>query len=279
MRIAVVTTCKNRRSDLEMSLPAMVEAGFDEVVLVDYGCPQGAGEWAKSTHPSVKVVYHDADSGFSASKARNLGAQAVVADWIFFVDCDILIAPDFVAYLRSRLTECRYYRAEEHGRNERVAYGSFVVLRDDFTRVGGYDEMYRGWGCEDDDVFFRLTSIGTRLSEFPSRFLTELKTAEDKRTEYSPVKIRQVQHAMNHIYLTVKKQVLLLSDFPGELPLETRQAIYNSITKETEQFVSMLDNPNKVISIPFRFSPQNLKTIRPVWGTQEVELSIKIAVK
>lgn len=50
--------------------------------------------------------------------------------------------------------------------------GVFSLFRDDYFRVNGFDENYRGWGNEDDDLGRRLHSAGIRgvnpfLREYP----------------------------------------------------------------------------------------------------------------
>ena len=278
MKISLVTTCKNRLADLEQTLPRIAASGFEEVILVDYGCPQNAGEWVARTYPAVKVVRYNDDSGFNASRARNLGAQVATGDWFFFIDCDVLIEPGFASYLRNQLSKCHYYRAKEERPRKRVAYGSFVVHRDDFMRVRGFDEVYNGWGCEDDDIFFRLDTNGTRLSEFPSEFLFEIETPDHKRTEYSPIKSRAIQHAINSIYFTVKKQVLLLAEFPGDLPIDTKEEIYKSVLKEKERLLHFSASSRAQLTIPIKFSPRPLRTVRPLRAFQGVELTITITI-
>lgn len=42
--------------------------------------------------------------------------------------------------------------------------GNFGLSRADYERVNGYDENYRGWGCEDDDLRVRLRAAGVRIA-------------------------------------------------------------------------------------------------------------------
>jgi glycosyltransferase involved in cell wall biosynthesis len=42
--------------------------------------------------------------------------------------------------------------------------GNIGIARADYERVNGYDENFRGWGCEDDDLRLRLRSAGIRIA-------------------------------------------------------------------------------------------------------------------
>jgi hypothetical protein len=47
--------------------------------------------------------------------------------------------------------------------------GNFALARTDFERVNGFDENFRGWGCEDDDFGRRLKSCGVRAVSILNR--------------------------------------------------------------------------------------------------------------
>jgi glycosyltransferase involved in cell wall biosynthesis len=42
--------------------------------------------------------------------------------------------------------------------------GNLGIARADYQRINGYDENFRGWGCEDDDLRMRLVSSGIRVA-------------------------------------------------------------------------------------------------------------------
>ena len=90
--IALITTCKGRLHHLRETLPLMASQGADEIVVVDYGCPDGAGDWVEREFPGVRVVRVDDDPGFCLPRARNAGARASSARWLAFVDADVKLA-------------------------------------------------------------------------------------------------------------------------------------------------------------------------------------------
>ena len=109
--ISAITVCKNRLNDLKRTLPRLVSCGFDEIVLVDYDCPQKCGDWVAAHYPEVKVVRHQGDEGFSAARAKNLGARRVTSDWILFIDADIEVDPESAGRMKRVLKNRYYYRA------------------------------------------------------------------------------------------------------------------------------------------------------------------------
>ncbi len=42
--------------------------------------------------------------------------------------------------------------------------GNFGMWRDDFQLLNGFDEIYRAWGCEDDDLSYRARQAGLRIA-------------------------------------------------------------------------------------------------------------------
>jgi glycosyltransferase involved in cell wall biosynthesis len=41
---------------------------------------------------------------------------------------------------------------------------NMAAWRDDLLRINGFDERFRGWGCEDDDMGGRLRQVGVRIA-------------------------------------------------------------------------------------------------------------------
>lgn len=74
-QIAIVMTCKGRLHHVKQTLPLILEQDPDEMVFVEYGCPQNAGNWVAEHHPGIKVIYVNDDPGLCVSRARNMGAR------------------------------------------------------------------------------------------------------------------------------------------------------------------------------------------------------------
>ncbi len=64
--------------------------------------------------------------------------------------------------LTGRGYKCLLYQLLGHPTKPKLFGGNFAVWRSDYEQVNGYDENFRGWGCEDDDLRLRLRRSGVR---------------------------------------------------------------------------------------------------------------------
>jgi glycosyltransferase involved in cell wall biosynthesis len=55
------------------------------------------------------------------------------------------------------------YNLINHPTKPKLFGGNVAMFRSDYERVNGYDENFRGWGCEDDDLRLRLRLSGVRI--------------------------------------------------------------------------------------------------------------------
>ena len=88
-------------------------------------------------------------------------ARLADAPWICFVDADVILETGFAVALSQVLAPGGYYRVVS---GDGGIGGTFACSRTDFERVGGYDEVYRGWGEEDNDLYDVLQFIGLRTT-------------------------------------------------------------------------------------------------------------------
>jgi glycosyltransferase involved in cell wall biosynthesis len=222
--LCFVTTCMGRLAALQQSLGAMLGQGCSCVV-VDYSCPEGAGDWVEANHPSPQVVRVPGQTQFNASAARNVGARQTSGAWIGFVDSDVVLAPGFAHAVLPTLQPGGYYRAFT---NDRGLGGTFICTRTDFDRVGGYDEMYRCWGEEDNDLYDALQFVGLECRELPGDLLTHLAHDDETRTRYYPVTDRILGHSVNRVYRILKWDVARLRR--ELLDVDARRTLYEKVS-------------------------------------------------
>src|SRR5438270_11931917 len=96
---AIITTCKGRLEHLKLSLPAMVSQACNEVIVVDYSCPQMTGEFVTANFPGVRVVSVEGEETFSNWKGRNAGAAAATSDGLVFIDADTILADGAIDWI------------------------------------------------------------------------------------------------------------------------------------------------------------------------------------
>jgi glycosyltransferase involved in cell wall biosynthesis len=58
----------------------------------------------------------------------------------------------------------QYYQFMRHPTKPKLTGFNIGISREDFEAVNGFDESFVGWGCEDDDLAFRLRKSGRRIA-------------------------------------------------------------------------------------------------------------------
>lgn len=230
--IAFVTTCRNRLHHIRQTLPVIAGSEANEVILVDYGCPDNSGDWVEANHPSVKVVRITDDPVFCTSRARNIGAAAASSEWLVMIDGDVLIQPEWLNWMQENLQAGAFYRAApiSEGKRDPETYGTVICRREDFAAVEGYDEVFRGWGGEDDDFYSRLAGQGIVQSEYPSKFVSAIHHGNDERAGWDGMSGVEDKALLNHFYRMVKLQAILASG-GRPLSLANRQSLMDATRK------------------------------------------------
>lgn len=231
-QIAFVTTSKGRLHHIRETLPRIIAQSPAEIIVVDYGCPDGTAAWVEAHHPGVRVVRVDDDPGFCLPRARNLGAAQASAPWICFIDADILIQPGWVEWMQHTLTPGRFYRAAPvNGERDGETFGTVICERATFERISGYDEAFRGWGGEDTDLYARLAAQpGVHEAGYPPAFVEPIGHDDAERTQFHDVKRKDTQGRINIAYLRIKQQ--LLDHHVDSLPLDVRRDMMEQLKRQ-----------------------------------------------
>ena len=187
-KVAVIIPVHNKPDELDACLDAVVRAGVgaDQVVVVDDASPGEATARVARRH-GVHLVRRNRRGGPAA--ARNAGVAAVHdAQTLFFVDSDVVVAPDVLSRLERALAEpsvgavfgsydaapavaapvSRYRNLLHHfvhqeGAEEAWTFwsGCGAVRREAFLAVGGFDENW-DW-VEDIELGYRLSKVGLKV--------------------------------------------------------------------------------------------------------------------
>ena len=224
--LCFVTTCKGRLDHLKQTLPLMVAVENTRCVVVDYGCPQQSGVWVQQNFPQVHVEFVTDDAEFCLARARNFGVRTVTSPWLCFIDADIRIQAGFAAWLKEPRKPNGIYRAPPLAM---TTWGTMICRTDAFRAVGGYDEVIRGWGGEDDDLYLRMRSAGGVDADIPPELLAPIEHSDQLRTAFYPLKDRYLQHRINYLYTHLKADIGRHS--PTFLTLDGRRQIMAETTR------------------------------------------------
>ncbi len=272
MRISIVTTCKSRLHHLKQVIDSWLTFEAYEIVVVDVKSPDGLGSWLASNHPNIRVCVLDRDV-FNLAEARNVGAEYATGEYLFFVDADITLERGlhdwFSTHMLSDRYAVRFRESAEDGINEQ---GTILVSKDNFRRVGGYDEVYAGYGGEDHDFLDKLTRARCQKIEFPKSYIRGITHSDTERTQNYLTKDKKVSATTNRVYRYVKQIYLSMTPEIFELPLQTRRDIWGEINlKLGNDFNEMTGKTVSFTGVVNRWLPPP--------NYLEQEISIRLSVK
>ena len=156
IRFSFCTTCRGRFRDLALTLPSNLAllAADEEIVLLDYNCPEYCGRWAAEQFHDCRQlqVWRECTAPrFIMAHAKNIAHRLGQGRVLVNIDADHYLNAFFLKQLRSMdFADC--FMAGPCA-DFRSWGGRIAVRRDIFQDLGGYDEDYiHGWGCEDTDL-------------------------------------------------------------------------------------------------------------------------------
>jgi predicted glycosyltransferase involved in capsule biosynthesis len=118
------------------------------------------------------VVERIYDGNFSLSKTRNAGAWVSNTDWLIFSDVDIVYQDDVFSNMIATggevvagVTRRDISTDGVPGEYYKCTNSPMVITRKLFEEIGGYCELYSGWGYEDSHFEHKLDG---KIIEFRS---------------------------------------------------------------------------------------------------------------
>lgn len=194
--VSFCITCKGRLHHLQQTLPVNLRSSASnervEFILLNYTSPDNLDAWVKREmmhyiEQGRLTYYHIRGCNrFWVAHAKNLAHRLAAGELICNLDADNFIGDGFAFFLQDKLGGFpnRFIRAL----GVRGATGRIAFWKDDFLRLGGYDErMQFGWGYEDDDIAERAKRIGIEpfILDQKSPFLRLLSHSHTERVQYT----------------------------------------------------------------------------------------------
>lgn len=184
MKIAFCVTCKGRANHLERTLPMNLLDNYDfgdaVVVVLDYNSRDHLGDYLYSRHRAdmkrgrLAAYRFTEPTRFRMAHAKNLAHRLGMmegANVLVNLDADNYTGRGFAQYL------CRQFHDNERiflwanmvkGKMDRGISGRIAVRPEAFVSVGGYDERFESWSCDDKDINLRL-----RMNDWEGREIEE----------------------------------------------------------------------------------------------------------
>jgi len=168
--VSVISAVMNRD---ERVIPAVENwkkiEGVDEIILLDWSSKNPIGEI-----DGVKVVRVDGEERWILTSAFNLAAEHASGDIMLKLDIDYRLEPDFLNRTKMKDTQFRHgsWRIVFEPNDLHLA-GFLMVKREDFWKVGGYNEKIVVYGHDDSELYNRLAASG--LEKVPITPLNGIK--------------------------------------------------------------------------------------------------------
>jgi hypothetical protein len=205
MNVSVICACKNRYNALRVSLSSWL--AFDEIkeiIIVDWNSDEPINHLSK-LDKRIKIVRVEGEKYFNQPQPLNLAASIATGDYILKLDCDYIINPYFQFFEHYKIDEnsflcgqddyeCKHEYWDENLQGYAVNFnqmdvgelmryshtysplfkyltGLCFVTRENYWKVGGYDErMGKYYAFEDDQMTKRLTMMGLECKKLNQNF-------------------------------------------------------------------------------------------------------------
>jgi glycosyltransferase involved in cell wall biosynthesis len=203
--VSIIIPALNEEKMISRCLESLTRLAFArdrfEVLVVDNGSRDKTLAVVESFKDrlNLKVLQQ---AGVRISALRNLGAQAATGDILAFLDADCLAPTDWLDrifalapadgagvlgahYLLPEdsswvgTTWHRYQEAPKSGEVSHVPAGDLVMRREDFLKLGGFDQTIQT--NEDYELCERARKAGMRVQAFPQIGVIHLGTAQSLR--------------------------------------------------------------------------------------------------
>jgi glycosyltransferase involved in cell wall biosynthesis len=203
--VSVVIPALNEEKMIGRCLEALAHADFArerfEVIVVDNGSKDRTREIAGSFQERLNLRVLE-KRGVRISALRNFGAREAKGAIVAFLDADCLAQREWLERIVDRVpaagaeivgahyllpqdstwvgrTWHRYQEAEKSGEVSHVPAGDLIMRREDFLRLGGFDETIQT--NEDYELCERARAHGMKVQAMPELGVVHLGTAQSLR--------------------------------------------------------------------------------------------------
>ena len=186
--ISLCIVVMNRTDDLKRTLPVTIEMAKAsppvEIVILDYDSKDDLVDYLKNIDYPITYARSPNHKFFSISHSRNCAVKASSGDYIVIQDADIILKEGTIPTWRKLLDKYDPVWLIEEGRwiDDKHQGGRLLVCqRNEFLRMGGYDERFNLCGPEDKDICMRLYRRGAKVATYSRHLIDEIKTRQHRK--------------------------------------------------------------------------------------------------
>lgn len=213
-KLAFCITCMNRLHHLKQTLIRNIEDNYlindIEFILLDYSSSDGLEEWAK-THlkkyidEGILVYFRTVEqSYYQRSHSRNMAFRLANSDLVCNLDADNFLGKGFAQSMLDKFKNRTGIFCTSNNSDGNVI-GRICLRKSDFSRLGGYNEIIKGYGFEDTYLFYCLREKGLKQEYFnnPEFYSTiQHSNAERVSEEYMAKNSKDIYLSYITPYLT-----------------------------------------------------------------------------
>lgn len=167
-------TCRDRMWQITQTLPQNLRDNYRqrdkiEFILVDFASGDGLQEWVRDNFREelesgyLKYYFSGEMPRWHMGVAKNTSHRLANNEVVVNLDCDNFTGPDGGEYVRRQMKKYGWKTTVMHvvrGEKSDGTAGRIITSRENFLKVGGYDEDFAPWGFEDIDLKERLRRMG-----------------------------------------------------------------------------------------------------------------------
>jgi GR25 family glycosyltransferase involved in LPS biosynthesis len=218
MTISLICACKNRNQPLQIALTSwLLRPEITEIIIVDWSSDESLAPLTKLDR-RIKVITVPNQKYFNQPQPLNLAASIATGDYILKVDCDYVFSPYYNFFETYQIDKNSFVSGKHNIKNyeyfdettqsfivdkdkmsfpELVEYvssyspifkhliGLLFISRQNFEKVGGYNEkLGKYYAYEDDEIFHRLRVLGLTEKKLDFNYnILHIPHPDKKRTE------------------------------------------------------------------------------------------------
>ena len=168
-KIAFCITCMNRLSHIQETLVRNIDDNFNvndvEFVLLDYNSSDNLENWIKTLIPflDLKILSYYRNlipEDYQRSHSRNMAFRLADAEIVCNLDADNFLGKGFADHIIDEFSATQDNLFITSSLMQRDSFGRLCVKKNNFMKIGGYNEDLSGYGVEDIDLYSRFLAFG-----------------------------------------------------------------------------------------------------------------------
>ena len=177
--VSVIVSCMNREPHIVLRVLKHAKAlNPQEIILIDYSStiPYFSTRIKQILSKNLKLIKVEGQEHWNLGIANNIGIRRAKSEMILKIDCDTYLTPLFF-YLNQDFDPSKEFLTGNYKDLGQASHlnGLILASKTAWYSVGGYEERYRTYGWDDEDLYARLKKMGFKRKHFVRNSLYHIK--------------------------------------------------------------------------------------------------------